>query len=189
MDKGVRPASNAKFAELNALWNKDEYGPKGTAKANAAFRKAVVGYLADAFVISWASACTAYNHSFIEFRKANPTLVVGLGRPEDKKGSRKKKVTIVAEAVAAILGNEEQQETMAAQVGEALEGLCSAVALTETVPDSVPSAEVVEETAQAVYEVRKVKDNTVVASNLSIEAANELVAKAATAKKAKLFVA
>lgn len=107
MDKGIiRPACNAKFMEL--LPQRAELG-------NTAFRKAVMDAIMLAFKCSLASAATHYNHSFKEVKKTNPELVVGLGRPENKKGGRKKKV--VAEVVAA---NEEQQENTEANTDAAV---------------------------------------------------------------------
>ena len=96
MDKGIRPACNAKFAEL--LPQRAELG-------NTAFRKAVMDSIMENFGCSLASAATHYNHSFKVVKAANPELVEGLGRPEDKKGGRKKKVEIVAasEVVASDL--------------------------------------------------------------------------------------
>ena len=82
MDKGIRPACNAKFRELL---------PQRAALGNTAFRKAVMDSIREDFGCSVASAATHYNHSFKEVKKTDPTLVEGLGRPEDKKGGRKKK--------------------------------------------------------------------------------------------------
>lgn len=90
MDKGIRPACNAKFAELL---------PQRATLGNTGFRKAVIGYLMEEFGITGASGATHYNHSFKLVKAANPELVEGLGRPEDKKGGRKRKV--VAEAAPA----------------------------------------------------------------------------------------
>lgn len=96
MDKGIRPYCNAKFMELLPTRTNSREG-------NVRFRKDVMGAVMEAFGASIASAATHYNHSFIQAR-ANPdvaiqALLVGLGRPEDKKGGRKPKVKV--EAVAA----------------------------------------------------------------------------------------
>ena len=47
------------------------------------------------------SAATHYNHSFQKCREANPELVAGLGRAEDKKGGRKPK-EVAREFVEAV---------------------------------------------------------------------------------------
>ena len=82
MDKGIRPACNAKFAELL---------PQRAALGNTEFRRAVMSFIVEEFGISVASAATHYNHAFKVAKEANPTAVEGLGRPEDKKGGRKPK--------------------------------------------------------------------------------------------------
>ena len=59
----------------------------------------------ESFGCTLAAAATHYNHAFIEARKASELegnealkeLLVGLGRPEDKKGGRKKKAVEVAQ--------------------------------------------------------------------------------------------
>lgn len=82
MTKGIRATCNAKFMQLL---------PQREAMGNAAFRKAVMSYIAEEFSIPWSSAATHYNHSFQKCREVSPELVVGLGRAEDKKGGRKPK--------------------------------------------------------------------------------------------------
>lgn len=94
MDKGIRPACNAKFLELL---------PQRATLGNTEFRRAVMNSIREDFGITEASAATHYNHSFKEVKAANPELVEGLGRPEDKKGGRKKKVVQASEEVAVDL--------------------------------------------------------------------------------------
>jgi hypothetical protein len=53
------------------------------------------------FGCSLASAATHYNHSFKVVKTSNPELVEGLGRPEDKKGGRKKKEVQASEVTPA----------------------------------------------------------------------------------------
>lgn len=90
MDKGIRPECNRKFAELLPTRVNSREG-------NTAFRKAVIAHVMEAFGATLASAATHYNHSFISAREEAKTneelalLLLGLGRPEDKKGGRKKK--------------------------------------------------------------------------------------------------
>ena len=91
MDKGIRPACNAKFTELNAKRVAGEL-------TNTAFRKAVMAFIMEEYGITLASAATHYNHSLQQAKAATPTLVEGLGRPEDKKGGRKPKAKPAAEA-------------------------------------------------------------------------------------------
>jgi hypothetical protein len=92
MDKGIRPACNAKFLELL---------PQREALGNTEFRRAVMNSIREDFGITEASAATHYNHSFKEVKRLNPELVEGLGRPEGKKGGRKKKAAVVVAPVAA----------------------------------------------------------------------------------------
>jgi hypothetical protein len=167
MDKGIRPACNAKFAEL--LPTRAEVG-------NTAFRKNVMFYVMEEFGITLASAATHYNHAFQAVKAANPELVAGLGRADDKKGGRKPKATVVAEAVAVLLGTPE---------GAAPE---AATLLSEGVKENTSTLTVTVNPA-ATFTVRKKSDGTVVAEGLSQEAADTLVAKAKAAKKAALEIA
>lgn len=111
MDKGIRPFAIANFqATLPAREN--------SAKGNTAFRKGVISAIMDSFGCTLAAAATHYNHAFIATREAaktNETLaaqLVGLGRPEDKKGGRKKKaVEATPAAEVAPQGDAAQAET------------------------------------------------------------------------------
>ena len=138
-DKGIRINVNHKFVEL--LLRRAELG-------NTRFRAEVIGYAMEEFGITLASAATHYNHAFKEAKK-RPELaesLLGLGRPEDKKGGRKPKVKVVA--------------TVEADVAEV---------------------------QQTIFTVKRKSDGTVIADNLSFENARALIAKAAAAKKAKLY--
>jgi hypothetical protein len=109
MDKGIRPFCDAKFVELLPT------------RVN----------VMEAFGCTLASAATHYNHSFIQARK-NPelaALLVGLGRPEDKKGGRKKKVVAVVETPAAAAVTTETATETPAQ--EPVQSEAPAVELTE----------------------------------------------------------
>ena len=95
-DKGIRINVNHKFVEL--LGTRAESG-------NTRFRANVIGYAMEEFGITLASAATHYNHAFKEAKKV-PELaeaLVGLGRPEDKKGGRKPKVKAVATVEADVV--------------------------------------------------------------------------------------
>jgi hypothetical protein len=155
MDKGIRPASNAKFVEL--LPQRAELG-------NTEFRRAVMAYIQSEFGTSEASAATHYNHSFKLVRATNPELVEGLGRPEDKKGGRKKKGQMA-------LPLQEAEE--AAPADTAVNTEQEAVAVAEPL----------------LYTVVKAKDKTVVATGLTQEQADALIARATAQKKAKLEIA
>ena len=163
MDKGIRPAVNRKFAELLTT---------RAAVGNTAFRKNVMFYAMEEFGITLASAATHYNHAFQECKKVTPELVEGLGRADDKKGGRKPKV-VVAEAVAVLLseGVKENTSTLTVTVNPAADDSNDAG---ETAPE------------QTVFTVKKKSDDTVVGT-FSFEDATALVAKAAAAKKAKLY--
>lgn len=148
MDKGIRPACNAKFREL--LPQRAEIG-------NTAFRKAVMAFIMEEYGITLASAATHYNHSFQQVKLANPELVEGLGRPEDKKGGRKKKIA----AVLAV----DAEEAEAPPVDEL---------------DPMPEE-------QTVFSVLRKSDNVVIAEGLTFEAARDRVEKAKAAKKSALY--
>ena len=164
MDKGIRPAANAKFLEL--LHTRAEVG-------NTAFRKNVMFYVMEEFGITLASAATHYNHAFQAVKLATPELVEGLGRADDKKGGRKPKAVVVAEAVAVLLseGVKENTSTLTVTVNPAADDSNDAG---ETAPE------------QTVFTVKKKSDDTVIGT-FSFEDAKALVAKAAAAKKAKLY--
>ncbi len=181
MDKGIRPACNAKFAEL--LPTRAEVG-------NTAFRKNVMFYVMEEFGITLASAATHYNHAFQAVKAANPELVAGLGRADDKKGGRKPKATVVAEAVALLLGTPEGAATEGTAPEAATEGTApeAATLLSEGVKENTLTLTVTVNPA-ATFTVRKKSDGTVVAEGLSQEAADTLVAKAKAAKKAALEIA
>jgi len=172
MDKGIRPYCNAKFVELNNLRNRGEL-------TNTQFRKNVIADVMEQFGITLASAATHYNHAFKTVKELNSELVSGLGRPEDKKGGRKPKAKVAREGAAisdvllsnmlnARAGNEGDSDEAEGETAQAVE------------PKAEEAAPVV------TYSVRKVSDGTVVCSELSLDAANALIEKAAKAKKAKL---
>jgi hypothetical protein len=153
MDKGIRPACNAKFMQM--LPQRAELG-------NKRFRAEVRHYIIQEFACTPEAASTHYNHAFKECKKSNPELVEGLGRPEGKNnGGRKKKAVVVAEAVTLLLG----YTAPAVDPNDA----------GETAPE------------QTTFTVKKKSDDTVIAVDISFEAAQALVAKAAAAKKAKLY--
>jgi len=93
LDKGIRPEARRKFIELS---------PQRAELGNKAFRKAVIDHLIAEFGITLASAATHYNDAFKHVKAIDPALVDGLGRPEDKKGGRKKKVAVEAAPVEAV---------------------------------------------------------------------------------------
>jgi len=186
MDKGIRPACNAKFVELLPTRVNSREG-------NTAFRKNVIGYVMEEFGTTLASAATHYNHAFIA-AKAVPELATaleGLGRDEDKKGGRKPKAKAV-EATApteeagvslgelvGLCGDDEDEPAAAAPVVQTLvsEGV-KPNTCTHTVTINPPTT----------FTVRKKSDGTVVAQGLLRDQADELVAKAKQAKKAALEV-
>ena len=172
MDKGIRPACNAKFAEL--LPTRAEVG-------NTAFRKNVMFYVMEEFGITLASAATHYNHAFQAVKTANPELVAGLGRADDKKGGRKPKAVVVAEAIALLLGTPK---------GAATEGTApeAATLLSEGIKENT-STHTITVNPDVTFTVRKKSDGTVIAMGLTQEAADTLIAKAKAAKKAALEIA
>lgn len=200
MDKGIRPAANAKFLELIPTRVK-------TREGNTAFRKTVIAFIMEQFGATLASAATHYNHAFIDARKKAETDTVlaeqleGLGRPEDKKGGRKPKAQpapagVIPVPVNALLQNfinagvvPGAQPAPAAQITAAaaavgLEGLGEETGSEDSSEDAPQG----DEAAPQLFSVYKVAKGTMVAEGLTREQADELVAKAAAAKKAKLEV-
>jgi hypothetical protein len=179
MDKGIRPACNAKFlAELPNRVN--------TREGNVAFRKNVMAAVMEDFGITLASAATHYNHAFINAKEVAKTdatiegLLVGLGRPEDKKGGRKPKAKPEAAAVAT---------TDTAAVSDVTESTLLSEGVKEnTSEQTVTINPPAEEAAPTVvlHSVRKKSDGTVVAEGLTLEQATALIEKAKLAKKASL---
>jgi hypothetical protein len=159
MDKGIRPACNAKFRELL---------PQRAEMGNTAFRKAVMQFIMNEYNITLASAATHYNHAFKLVKEANPELVDGLGRPEDKKGGRKPKAKPEARDPLVFAPFETKDQHQARMQAET-------AALNAAAPE------------QTVFTVKKKSDGTVVAEGLSLEDAKALVEKAKAAKKAALF--
>ena len=82
MDKGIRPAANAKFLELIPTRVK-------TREGNTAFRKTVIAYIMEEFGATLASAATHYNHAFINARTLAATNAELAGHLEgDRKSTR-----------------------------------------------------------------------------------------------------
>ena len=151
---------NAKFLEL--VPQLPEMGFKK-------FRSEVTFAVKEAFGITQNAVSTHFNHAKKKYEAANGGIHIGRA-PEKNNGGRKKKSTEVAEAVATLLGTtpEAAAETAAAETPAA------DAAATE------PAAAVV------LFTVTKVSDGTVVAAGVDQATADALVAKAASAKKAKL---
>ena len=199
MDKGIRPAAIAKFAALLPT-------RVNTREGNTAFRKGVIAHLEEEFNITHAAGATHYNHAFIDAKKraeTDPILaaqLVGLGRPEDKKGGRKKKAvapatpSVIPVPTSTLLQNfinagvvqgPQQPAPVATLLSEGVRENTTTHTVS-TNPDAPQGAE--EATPeQTVFEVRKKKDDSVVATGLSFEDAKALVDGAAAAKKAKLY--
>ena len=180
MDKGIRPFVNKKFLELAPTrpGSSATNGP-ATREGNTAFRKNVMFAAMEVFGISVASAATHYNHAFIECKKVNPTLVEGLGRPEDKKGGRKPKpkAEAVVPAPTLLIGYAPPAGTETA--AETAEVLPPVGGETSDAGETVA--------AQTLFTVKKKADDSVVAENLSFEDATALVNKNKAAKKAALY--
>lgn len=183
MDKGIRPACNRKFNEML---------PErvNTREGNTAFRKAIMADMMDKFSITLASAATHYNHALIQAKKDNPTAVEGLGRPEDKKGGRKKKVPAIVQeligsdtnsgaAQAPEAGSEQQQA--AVPEGASQE---QPAAQEEVAPAALQDAQPEQEAAPKLVNVYKKKDDSLVHEGLTQEAADALVLE----NNAKMFV-
>ncbi len=189
MDKGIRSGVNFEFNRLLPQWK-----TMGGKLPGSNFRHAVVAWAVENYGVTWSSGCTHYNHALIEAKKAFPELTEGLGRPEGKKGGRKKKS--VAQAVTLLLGYTpaatafEPVQFIDEQYEAALMAVAGSIPAVDAV-DQVPngSDEVVAEEAPKTYTVTRAKDGAVIVSGITLTEAEELVAKAAAQKKAKLVYA
>lgn len=144
---------------VNAKFN--EMLPQLAIVGGKKFRRELLDWTVEQYGATMAAASTHYNFAFKECKKVSPELVLGLGRAEGKNngGRKRKEVTVVSKT-----------------------GEIAVVTVEDT--------KAVEEdtvTLQTLFVVKKVKDGTVVAENLSIKDAMGLVARAAAQKKAKLF--
>lgn len=92
-DKGIRPYACRMFLELSALRCQGHYGAidRPLAQGNRGFRRAVLDTIKEAFGLTELQAATHYNHAFKTVRVTNPELTLGLGRPDDKKGGRRRR--------------------------------------------------------------------------------------------------
>jgi hypothetical protein len=190
IDKGIRPETIRKFRELLPT-------RENTRAGNTVFRKTVMAHIMENFGITLASAATHYNHAFIdakELAKTDATIAAqleGLGRPEDKKGGRKPKPVAPAVTAPSVIPTPNLLQNMlaaipvistaAALVG--IEGMQEEAVQDETQVEE-PAAE--EEAPVQKYSVCKSSTKEVVCSDLTLEEAEALIAKAAAAKKAKL---
>jgi len=180
MDKGIRPYVLKLFLE-----QLPKYQPGfGTRLGNLAFRSHITGELMEQFGIPITAAAAHYNYAFIQVKKNNPEFVIGLGRPEDKKGGRKKKVN------AALVTETEGAVQFPTAESIAAEGAAAA--------SEEPSAEVAHneegvvtqgDDVEVLVNVVRVKDGEMVASQITQTAAQEMISAAAKAKKAKLQIA
>jgi uncharacterized protein YfaQ (DUF2300 family) len=190
MDKGIRPECNRKFNELLPT-------RENTRAGNTVFRKTVMAHIMTEFGITLASAATHYNHAFIDTKEKAKTdaaldaLLQGLGRPEDKKGGRKPKAKPEAAATPAATEGGAVSDVLLSNVLSAREGNEGDAPAVEAKADeaaveTAPAADAAPEAPVQKYSVCKASDKTVVCSDLTLDEANALIAKAASAKKAKL---
>ena len=195
MDKGIRPHVNAKFVEL--LAQREQLG-------NKLFRKSVIADAMEQFGITLASAATHYNHAFKEARKTHAHLLTGLGRPEDKKGGRKPKAKPVETPAAETPATETPAaetpatETRAAETpatetpaADAAPTQDTATEPEQTPAEQTPAERIMEQLAppaETLFTVVRVKDGVQVATGLTQAQADELIARAKTAKKAALRI-
>jgi hypothetical protein len=190
MDKGIRPAAIAMFATLLAT-------RVNTREGNTVFRKGVIAHLEEEFGITHAAGATHYNHAFIDAKKKAETdvvlaaLLVGLGRPEDKKGGRKPKAkaetkaSVIPTPVNVLLQNFINAGIVQGPQQPAQQAAVETAQAEETAEVETPQGDVPSE--QTVFAVRKKSDDSVVAEGLSFDEAKALIDAAAKAKKAKLY--
>lgn len=200
-DKGVRPAARALFVErLPQRVN--------TRAGNTEFRKGIIAKLMDDFVITLPSGSTAYNDAFINARTlalTNPVLagqLVGLGRPEDKKGGRKPKAKVEAPATAPVNGpppawpfpsTASQAAAETPPVAPAVEAAPVVEEPAVVVPGATPQEELdaliaADKEAEALGLVSVFQGDKLVKEDIPLEEAEEMVAAAKKAKKTKLTI-
>ena len=160
MDKGIRQFVIRKFAELLPLRNAQPVDSKTRDKE---FRRNVMHAAIEAFDCTIAAAATHYNHALLQAKQATPADVLGLGRPEDKKGGRKKKVVAIVQETEGCVNRD-------AEIPEDAVGETAAPVDKEETPFEFSTVE------PATFVVKKKKDNSIVAEGLSLTAAMEMVA-------------
>lgn len=168
MDKGIRQGVNAKFAAM--LPQLKEIGGKK-------FRREILDWTVAQYGVTMASASTHYNFAAHSTRKATPELVEGLGRAPEKNNGGRKKGSSKAVTPSQLLAN-----VMKAR------GVVPGVAVVTTTTEAAADKQALEEAAATLYTVKR-KDGTIVAENVSQEAADALVAAAKKAKKGTLIIA
>jgi hypothetical protein len=170
MDKSIRSYAKTRFLELTP-----ERAGSADRKVNLTWRKKLLVELMEKFTCTIAAASTHYNEAFkaakaLSLQPGQETLaaqLVGLGRPEDKKGGRKKKV----QGPAA-----EQTDTPVAPAIEQTEEQKAALAADAA------------QQAVMLYSVFRKKDDELIASGLTRDQADALIDKARVAKKAALYL-
>ena len=109
MDKGIRLQAWRLFeqhtpARLAAVAAANGDGSL-IAAANRKFRAEVTLTLCEQFSINIASSASHYNYAKHRAENEKPAWCVSLGRAEDKKGGRKKKIVTPAPSVVNLLDN------------------------------------------------------------------------------------
>ena len=143
MTQGIRAFTIANFAAGLAARNSKEV-------TDTQFRADVMDQSIVAFGISIASAATHYNHALKLAKAATPELVVGLGRPEDKKGGRKPihTVDVVKAKSGDVVATGLSQAKAEAMVAEAAAKGKVKLAIKVVINDAVPAADGAETPAE-----------------------------------------
>jgi len=175
MDKGIRPYARTLFVEMSPT-------RVSTREGNTAFRKNIIAKLMEEFDVTLASGATHYNEAFKYVKETQPELVVGLGRPEDKKGGRKPKVK--TEAVVAPVETPAETPAAAPVLDESVLP-APAPAVVWPFAEGYVAPQAAPEVTQK-FVVRRKKDQVVVAEFESAELAQAAIDKAKQAKKAAL---
>ncbi len=162
----IRSAVNTKFIEML---------PQLATIGGKAFRRQILDWSVEKLEITMSAAATHYNYAFHRIKEGEPELVVGLGRPEGKNnGGRKKKTAaapVLAPAAPLLLTYTPAQHDLSV--------------LLELPATPLPMNTVAELWN---FTVVRCKDGAVVGTGLSEQEAEEMVAKAVAAKKAKLEI-
>jgi hypothetical protein len=164
----IRSAVNTKFVEML---------PQLAVIGGKKFRRTILDWSVETLGITMAAAATHYNHAFHRIKECEPELVQGLGRPEGKNNGGRKRKPAAAPAVAPA-------PLLLTYTPAAAPATDLSVLLQAPVLPLLPEAPAAVQT----FTVVRCKDGAEVATGLTKEAAEEMIAKAAAAKKAKLQI-
>jgi hypothetical protein len=165
----IRSAVNTKFVEML---------PQLAVIGGKKFRRTILDWSVETLEITMAAAATHYNHAFHRIKECEPELVQGLGRPEGKNNGGRKRKGAAAPAAAPVA------PLLLTYTPAAAPALDLSVLLQAPLLPLLPEVAV----EPQLFTVVRCKDGAEVGTGLTKEAAEEMIAKAAAGKKAKLQI-